>query len=1618
MHTTQVVPLSAKPTPTSMAVAGDSRRDEDRRQGRSNLLDQREQQNPLHPPHDHRDHCDHDRPSASRRYHSLAQHRLRQPPPLPQQGRHSDESEVEAFSFAVTPPHPAPTATSDAEAGSSRLSLLSLSPRHRTDFFSAFRRKPTSQPRSVERRKPVSRAGKAPDASWSEDYVNPYKAPSSAGAAIPASSSATTTSASPALSSVAPSETALSSFASSTLSLAQAPFFFPRRSGQGFEDSSQSCRDDAPSSTTARRALSLSAHDRPPGLAASSDLRRRRTRQRSASSASQKLNNPGLTADIIDDAGRRGLGLTSVSSSSTSRDPKSSSSKGGRSLTKHSRSDVETDSPDPGGAAGLGLLFSTRLDGLDGDSPDPGAATVCRRRPEASFAPGPDPSKSRVEPAADPTAMRSTSDWPSTANEQPRSRLDGADRGAMVRPAEDIVYPEHVYRTASRTSYLPTSDAFEARRAVSPNYIEGPATSLPAPESIWRPAGQEAFWQRPHIGIGLPTAYHHERPSPRFVEPTEELVLPRVMTSMPRASDDLPMARTPRSRLKDATAYRTQPYQHAGSIATGAGGGQASYSSRSDSDHTEARQHQPQLHQHPYQHPQLQHKPFHQQSSVTSLHTSASTDGQRTSSSGPMQTADTSVTSFFQSRGGNDPGSEGHHHTRRDRKTNDEAGPSSSATGLDGGHTHGASRPPLLSPIASFSLGETSSESRSTPRITASQTLKASQLLEQMRLDELRAHSVAHSGYLEPNNGCEAVFLPKPRLRSQSVDNVKREYQTSGSVPRDRRRHRSKPSAAVSALEQEETLADDVAAAPVPAAASHEALVRSSAGLHRTSGSTSGTEFSIVVPERVSSKQTRHARAGSGQDYNSDSDGSSVSPVRPFSHYRIPPVPPRAPTSLRDGRQRSFTMSSIPDPSALHQYQAFSAAEHNPPTPALTDPATDDDRDDLDPEDYEAPDLPTVLRQGTLLDRERAAWRRQHDRSIGTQAAGLLLKRARNGHNRDKSGASRRTHGAISGHAHSSSIRRSLDMPPPPQDWRHEGSAEAGHQRTIWTDRRTGRSFLVADGAKRSEAEHRVRFSRSTPDLQASRGERSASRLSIDPSAGLTFCQHVAWCRAPGMPKKSRNLMPPRHPHDRNHDEKPASPRQGFFRPLLRAKSFNDRTPQDTARPARDATTLRLPASAGGRIPGQADAMAQAQQTTRRGGLLDRSIVSDEPVVIGKYTFPAPPDRSGDVVRRAAAGDPAEEWLSVPPRPSGLQPGDETADTSGGSGSQVGLALSTPSDTTSLFGSQSDVEALVSSIWAREEGAPRRLSSGRYPTKGYHRPTNSGEIRAQLNSSRSDAPSQTQTDPNPGSGPSAEVGPSASAGANEATGRKLPPPPLPLPLEKPLPTLPLSISSGSRLYDPTRRPREAPLTVGAFDGSSHGSNAAFLRAGSVSSYSDRGSLPVPPRKSRTSTLFSRRDTEGEGAGQRGSTSAGAGGSEAEHEAGSNGPFGTPMVEANSGAPFLFPFSLDEAPTSSRAAGRAPKGWSMDSVRTHDGAVDADYPARPPRSRTTSGADGESAWRSGSGEASRSFGSDEGNEGRMSKASSFDVVREVWDANEASIENLFFRPPAAPSTDPS
>lgn len=193
-------------------------------------------------------------------------------------------------------------------------------------------------------------------------------------------------------------------------------------------------------------------------------------------------------------------------------------------------------------------------------------------------------------------------------------------------------------------------------------------------------------------------------------------------------------------------------------------------------------------------------------------------------------------------------------------------------------------------------------------------------LLQQLHLDEVTSHAPDHDGWLETNNGCERVLMPKPSLKGNRVTYEKK---SSDGMTFERNRRGQ-------ADQGEQHTASDAAKA--------QAML-------------SGPDYSSA------------GRVTRGRD---DSVG--------FFHHRLPPSAPDADRNeVQEGQSSRPAHINIP-PRRSSQSRRRRAETV---TPALTvQRAADDDDNDS------TPDLATVLAQGRALDAERERWREQYRRSL------------------------------------------------------------------------------------------------------------------------------------------------------------------------------------------------------------------------------------------------------------------------------------------------------------------------------------------------------------------------------------------------------------------------------------------------------------------------------------------------------------------------------------------------------------------------------------------------------------------------------------------------------------
>ncbi|KAE8271709.1 hypothetical protein A4X09_0g633 [Tilletia walkeri] len=294
-------------------------------------------------------------------------------------------------------------------------------------------------------------------------------------------------------------------------------------------------------------------------------------------------------------------------------------------------------------------------------------------------------------------------------------------------------------------------------------------------------------------------------------------------------------------------------------------------------------------------------------------------------------------------------------------------------------------------------------------------------LLQQLHLEELILHSVEFAGVLEPASGCDAVFRPRPTLKSRGSDPSRR-YQVP-SLP-------ERSSASSSGHGTHSTVG------PLEAGFErHRARPGSNwntAQAHRRT-KTEGMQVDTGVPVHLAhlfGTDQRNAALQSGR--------------QPFFHHRMPPEPPGTVPKQSAGPVRSaaalvatpVAWCSAPDDvsvAAVSEFGTIDSApkfatlpiekrpQHTngevelvyrmrsmpvgaqqpvtpetprerkrstrrlrkqPSTPDLTHSGSSPEIDEL-----ETPDLSTVIAEGVWLDEQRAKWREQYRKSLDASPA-------------------------------------------------------------------------------------------------------------------------------------------------------------------------------------------------------------------------------------------------------------------------------------------------------------------------------------------------------------------------------------------------------------------------------------------------------------------------------------------------------------------------------------------------------------------------------------------------------------------------------------------------------
>ncbi|PWN51850.1 hypothetical protein IE53DRAFT_367709 [Violaceomyces palustris] len=831
-------------------------------------------------------------------------------------------------------------------------------------------------------------------------------------------------------------------------------------------------------------------------------------------------------------------------------------------------------------------------------------------------------------------------------------------------------------------------------RNSSTMYLEGPITSPPDPSTRMKSGNSP----RPAIVSGLPSAYQH---STWGVVSKSEITpfIPAVMRS---------------DRLIEETASEhpkfSRPIVYARPTVT-------SNLIKDDSVEKKEQPYSPQE--------SARRGHFASDTAATSIRSTSSIEAGRASLLG-NQSAGTSMTSLrtFPSRpvhgSVEDPAPRAQTLSLRKPSKGSscpELSPTQSREDLTPICTVSASRAPKLSPIASSSPGIEAS----TDEAMCETARKKYMLLQQLHLDELKSHRPNQTGYLEPYSGCESIFVPKPRLRNFSMDTLlgkPRPSQTTTGGRMDRDELTSK------VIEKQQT-------AEV-AFGEGGSIHRSDSRMRAHTLGSFGTQKKIYRPEVFNEANvTKRApiNRGSGaevqdpahhtqgsdsrsQNQNPVQTRSARTPARPFFHPRLPPPPPGPDTSLgsktlrvgtaarRRGKDQDAGRRAALTDAMTHEFGKV--GNKTPPTPALSDPSTDENVDF----EEETPDLETVISMGRALDEERTRWRKEHQKSLEAKKSKSQSFITREDKSKDHeysvfSRGSRRDE------------RKTVDQNPVSTSCDVPENAR-GRRSRVWTDDRTGRSYLITE----LDPGHPHPSSNNTESISGSgklRQWKSTSHLgsdknvrgSIDSGTGASGCQLMFWCH----PRtRRRTLSSTADTESRDSEAGPLSsaPKKD------RARAMTISSPQQTARVELSPGMVQVPGLRNRRTADQKNeetksALAPRSNTGKASqpqGQI-RQVVSDEPYVISRYTFPSPPKR---------------DWQESSP---GIEAGLKYAQTTHGPliEEPIGLAISTPPP----------LEPGARHLW--QDHIPRDTKPpGRHATKGYHRPSTSSELKESLRS--------------------------------------------------------------------------------------------------------------------------------------------------------------------------------------------------------------------------------------------------------------------------------------------
>ncbi|KAL9937437.1 hypothetical protein V8E36_003846 [Tilletia maclaganii] len=319
-------------------------------------------------------------------------------------------------------------------------------------------------------------------------------------------------------------------------------------------------------------------------------------------------------------------------------------------------------------------------------------------------------------------------------------------------------------------------------------------------------------------------------------------------------------------------------------------------------------------------------------------------------------------------------------------------------------------------------------------------------LLQQLHLVELILHSVEYTGVLEPANGCEAVFRPRPTLRTRDSHTLKSSHFASAS---ERRSASSSGHSTIVPLE-----------AGFERHRTRKLQGRGATQAHRRNKTEGGhivTDIPVDLNQLFGQDRWSHgARQGT----------LTGAQRQPFFHHRMPPEPPKeagqahgpgraaaliasrpagwcadagdvsVDTSIKGQpqtppppkfatlpvekrqdqptpnvelvyRMRSVPVGSQPLPKPtekVRQRKRSAPLPKQPPTPDLIHSASSPEIDDL-----ETPDLATVIADGIWLDEQRSKWREQHRKSLDGSPAVVAWRRRSRSRSRSRSQSMSRT---------------------------------------------------------------------------------------------------------------------------------------------------------------------------------------------------------------------------------------------------------------------------------------------------------------------------------------------------------------------------------------------------------------------------------------------------------------------------------------------------------------------------------------------------------------------------------------------------------------------------------